>query len=121
MTKCGTPFMNERSKAIEAYRSGQPYESHIMVDEVVLIVYDDWRLTGHMFMTDGSEEPIYAPRVDVEGSEKDILLTTKDEIEGFIPQRGHNYRLRARRFQLIRDRFYKRYELLKVLDDTLSI
>ena len=121
MTKCGTPLREELSKAVKAYRSGQPYESHITIDEVVLIVHDDWKLTGHMFKTDGSIEHIYTPRVDVEGGEEDILLTVVDEIEGFVPQRGHNYRLRTRRFQLNRDRFYKRYELLKIIDDTQSI
>ncbi len=119
--KCGTPFEQEVSQAVKNFHAGLPVDSRVSVEEIILIVHDDWRRTGHMFNTDGTEEDIYTPRVDVEGGEQDILMIFKDDIDGFVPERGHSYRLRVRRFQIIREPFHNRYELLEILYDTLSV
>ena len=118
--KCGTPFIQEVNRAVENYHAGLPVDSGVSIEEIILLVHDDWRCTGHMFNTDGTEEDIYAPRVDVEGGEQDILMILKDEIDGFVPERGHSYRLRVRRFQVTREPSHNRYELLEILNDTYS-
>lgn len=112
--------MKEVYRAVKNYHAGLPVDPGVSIEEIILLVHDDWRCTGHMFNTDGTEEDIYTPRVDVEGGEQDILLVLKDDIDGFVPERGHSYRLRVRRFQVTREPSYNRYELLEILNDTYS-
>lgn len=119
--KCGTPFEYEVSRAVEAFHAGKPVSPSIAIEEVILIVHDDWREVGYVFNPDGTEGPIYAPRVDVEGGEEDILIIFKYDIKGFIPERGHSYRLRVRRFQVIREPSHNRYELLEILSDIPTV
>ena len=40
-------------------------------------------------------------------------------IEGFIPARGHEYKLKVRRIYLARNPFYHHYELLEIISDCL--
>ena len=116
--KCGTPFEYEVSRAVKAFHAGEPVSSSVAIEEIILIVHDDWRETGRMFNADGTDEIIYTPRIDVEGGEENILMYFKDDIKGFVPERGHSYRLRVRRFLVIREPDHNRYELLEILSDT---
>ncbi len=116
LKNCGTPFLNELYRAIENYHKGLPVGDRISVDEVILTVSSEWKCVGNMITEDGTKD-LYAPTVDVENGERDIQILFPDEIKGFLPVRGHSYRIKARRFQVIPAPDYCRYELLEVLSD----
>ena len=119
--KCGTPFINELIRAADAFHAGKPVSPLVAVDEVILIVHDDWKETGNIMYPEGTGGPIYTPRVDVEGGEENILMIFKEDIEGFVPERGHSYKLRVRRFRIIREPSFNQYELLERLSDKSTI
>lgn len=116
---CGTPLMEDLFDAQEAFHAGLPVENGVLVEEIVLRFHADWKLRGRSSTMEGWEE-IYFPRTDVEGEEEDIPMLSLESIDGFIPERGHTYRLRVRRFSIDRDPIYSEYELLEVLSDELA-
>ena len=116
--KCGTPFENELCRAVENYHAGRPVDPGVSVKEVILIVHDEWREIGYMQNPDGTGETLYYPRVDIEGGEENIFILSLRDLQGFVPERGHRYRLRVRHFQVIREPDHNRYEFLETLEDT---
>ena len=117
-TICGTPLLNKVDRAVDDFRNGRPVEGGISIDEVLMTVYDDWAFVGEMSTDDGDVE-LYAPLASVEGEVINERLMMETEIEGFIPIRGHEYRLKVRRIYLTRNPFYHHYELLEVISDSL--
>lgn len=118
-TRCGTPYVYAVHDAVEAFRNGRPVGDRITVDEVVMRVYDDWKLTGQM-SNDTEERDIYAPLVSVEGGNGTERLEMDTDIEGFTPIRGHEYRLKVRRIYLTGKPHYHHYELLELMSDTIK-
>ena len=121
MFKCGTPFRNELYRAVKAFHAGEPVSQSIAIEEIILNVLDDWRETGHKYYPDGTDEIIYTPRINVEDGEEEIRMLSKEDIKGFVPVRGHSYRIRVRRFQIVRKPSYNSYELLEVLSDIPTV
>ena len=118
--KCGTPFVQEVYRAVDDYRNGRPLPERIAVDEVEMTVHDDWAVVGWYHPVDGGEKALYAPSVSVGDEEKRERLLIADEIEGFVPVRGHEYRLLVKRIYLADDPSYHHYELVRMLDDIPS-
>ena len=117
--KCGTPFENEVSQAVENYHKGIPIGNRISVEEVVLLVSPEWKCVGKMF-TDEGEKDIYVPTIDAENGERDIFILFPTDIKGFLPVEGHGYKIKVRRFQVIPAPDHCRYELLEILNETVS-
>ena len=117
LTVCGTPLLNKVDRAVDDFRNGRPVEEGITIDEVLMTVYDDWAFVGEMSTDDGDLE-LYAPLVSVEGEGKTERLMMETDIEGFIPIRGHEYRLKVRRIYLAKNPFYHHHELLELISDS---
>ncbi len=116
---CGTPFLRELTQAVNDYKNGRSLGERISMDEIEMTVYDDWDVVGRYYY-EGLERDIYAPLISIEGEDGPERLLSDDEIYGFIPLRGHEYRLKVRRIYLIEHPFYHYYELIAVLDDKLK-
>lgn len=113
---CGTSSLQELNEAAFAYHEGKPLGDHIVLDEVIMSIHDDWRDVGTL-ISDGEETPVFTPKVVIENENVDTVLFSPDEINGFIPLRGHYYQLRVRRFRCNSAPFYCRYELIEVISD----
>ena len=118
--KCGTPFVQEVYRAVDDYRNGRLLSERIAVDEVEMTVHDDWAFVGWYHPVDGDEKELYAPSVSVGDGEKKERLLLADEIEGFVPVRGHEYRLLVKRIYLADDPSSHHYEMVRMLDDKPS-
>lgn len=114
--ECGTPFVNAVLRAVEDYNNGRQVSDGITVDEVEVIILDDWDETGCSFDDDGPV-PIYAPIMLVKGKNEPERLFEPTDIEGFTPIRGHEYKLLIRRIYLTRIPMYHHYELMELLSD----
>lgn len=108
--------MNELDDAVDAFHKGHTVNPRVSVDEVVLFISQAWKLVGQTFHDDGSEERTYVPLVVVQG-EENVLMWSAEDIIGFIPQKGHAYRIRARRYKLLPKPMYSRYEFLERLSE----
>ena len=114
--ECGTPFLNALYRDIERYRRGEPFQNGTVMDEVEFVVYDDWDKVGRRWTEERGDEDIFSPLISMAGEEPDRLLS-EDEIDGFIPERGHEYKLLVRRFYYARNPVYHKYELIEILED----
>ena len=115
---CGWLDSQALNRAIKDYHQGLPLNVGAFVDDIILVFHDDWRKVGRCDYADGRSQDIILPRVDVEGGEKDIFLDAinpEDIIDGFIPERGHNYRVKVRRISIDHSDLNSKYELLEVL------
>ena len=118
---CGTPFLHELNQAVKNYENGRPLGERISMDVIEMTVYDDWAVVGAAYYPEKSSRvDIYAPLVSIEGDDKTERLLSDEEISGFTPLRGHEYRLMVRRIYLTEHPFYHYYELVAVLDDKLK-
>lgn len=113
---CGTPLLDDLYEAREAFHAGRPIDNGVIVDEIILNIHSDWELRGRNSTMDGWED-IYYPRTNIEGGAENIPMLFPETIEGFFPERDHEYRLRARRFSINQDLFFSLYEPLEVLSD----
>lgn len=114
--ECGTPLLNAVYDAVEDFKNGRPVGEGITVDEVQVIIVDDWAETGCTF-DDNGPVPIYAPLMLVNGESKPERLFQPTDIDGFTPARGHEYQLRIRRIYLTNEPFYHNYEMLELISD----
>ena len=119
---CGTPFLQELSRAVDGFKNDRPLSERVSMDEIDMTVYDDWDIVGVAYYPEETfGVDIYAPLISIEGEDKTERLLSEDEISGFTPLRGHEYRLKVRRFYLTEHPFYHYYELISViLDDDLT-
>lgn len=115
--ECGTPLLNAVYDAVEDFKNGRPAGEGITVDEVEVFILDDWAETGCTF-DDNGPVSIYAPLMLVYGEKKTERLFQLTDIDGFSPERGHEYQLKIRRFFLTNNPFYHYYELIKLIKET---
>ncbi len=115
---CGTPLIKSVDRAIRDFREGRPVCKGITVDEVVMTVYDEWRLVGRR-CCDSVETDIYAPMFSINDGKKSEHMIDDTDIEGFKPVRGHKYKLRVRRIFITNNTLYHHYELVDLINDTL--
>lgn len=118
--KCGTPLVDALNKAVEAYHQGLPFDEGAFVDEVVLVIHGEWHKAGSYYSEEEGARDIILPYVDVEEGEKGIFLNAvnpEDIVPGFLPERGHSYRVKVHRISIDRMDDYSRYELIEVLDE----
>lgn len=118
--KCGTPLVDALNKAVEAYHQGLPLGDRAFVDEVVLAIHGEWHKVGDYYSEEEGSRDIILPYVDIEGGEKGIFLNAvnpEDIVSGFLPERGHSYRVKVRRISIDHMDAYSRYELIEVLDE----
>ena len=81
-----------------------------------MTIYDDWKVIGCGWEGD-CEVEVITPSFYVEGDPEKGRLLFPDDIEGFVPERGHEYVLLARRFRLGSDLFNSEYELISIISD----
>ena len=68
-----------------------------------------------MITKDSGWVDIYAPLIAVHGNTERLLRD--DEIEGFKPIRGHEYKLKVRRIFITEEPFYHDYKMLDLIYD----
>ena len=116
--KCGTTDLDAVYQASKDFKAGRPLEEGINVDEVEITVYDEWDNCG-LYLDGGVA--LQSPVFKVDGDEMAQRMFSEDDIEGFTPVRGHEYRIRIRRFYLDYHPWMNHhYELLEVISDTLA-
>ena len=103
-------------KSFKNYHEGLPVQNYVIVDEVEMKVLDDWKETGRTWDKDDNVISIMAPLTSVDGEEP-LRLMFPSDIEGLTLVRGHEYRIRVRRFYWYDDPYMYRYELLSILED----
>ena len=114
---CGTLDLYALDDAVEAYKAGEPIPEGITIDEVEMTVLDDWENVGSM-----SEEncpvDLYAPLLSVPGEKPERMMFDWD-INGFKPERGHEYKLRVRRCYFTNGirLITHQYDLIEVISD----
>ena len=116
---CGTPLIKSLNSAVRDFREGRPVCKGITVDEVVMTVYDEWRIAGRK-CCDSVETDIYAPMFSINDGKKSELMIDEADIEGFKPVHEHEYTLRVRRIFITNNPFYHHYELLELINDAFS-
>lgn len=116
---CATPFYDEIHDAVENYHNGRPVGDRVTVDEVQVRVLDEWKRVGAA-VCDGKESDISVPCLVAEGETAPMEMSDEEDIEGFIPERGHEYLLRVRRIFLTEDPFFHHYELMELISDKLT-
>lgn len=113
---CLTPFYSELYDAVEDYRNGRPLGDRITIDDVEITVLDEWAWARSTQDEDGKWIDIDAPYIIVNGEKTRFI---EDEgIEGFTPERGHEYRLKVRRIFITTQPEFCHYILLEQLEDT---
>ncbi|MBQ6953192.1 MAG: hypothetical protein IJP81_04715 [Bacteroidales bacterium] len=117
--ECGTPLLNAVYDAVEDFKNGRPVGKGITIDEVEVAILDDWAITGGITDNNGPVD-FYAPLMIVKGESKPERLFEATDIDGFTPERSHEYQLLIRRFYLTNNPFYHQYELLKVINDIIK-
>ena len=119
---CGTGLFTQLNTAMDAYHNQQPLSENVVVDEVIMHVYDEWTKVGVMYSNDNEEgEDVVTPRISIDGETTEVQLYLPDEINNFLPQRGHEYELLVRRFRLkthLNSSHYVKYELIRIICDT---
>ena len=115
--RCGTGALCKLYDAKKAFHSGLPVSDDIIIDEVQITIFDDWRKVGELYPVNGPKEDVITPRISVEGAPDDNLMLDIDEIDGFIPKRGHEYVLLARRFRLKSWESYRLLEFLSLVSE----
>lgn len=112
---CGTPFLQSLDCAVNRYKKGEPIGDGFTVEEVEMKVSSEWSYNGRSYRGETGWVNIETPLVTFSG--KTEHLEEVNEIEGFTPLRGHEYRLMVRLFYITNNSFYHRYELIKVISD----
>ncbi len=116
----GTLDLNLLYQAAEDYKAGKPISEYITVDEVEMTIVNDWKVVGSSSDDNGPVD-LYAPLMIVQGEEPERMMFDWD-IEGFTPVRGHEYKLRVRRFYMPNERWFTHhYEMLEMISDTIVI
>ena len=113
--KCGTGAIKQLVEAKDAFHHGEIPKDNVAIDEIEMTVYNEWETVGSMMNGRGEFLDIITPRIKIDGEEEDTHLLSQDEIEGFIPEKGYEYKLKVRRFMLKSDPFHCMYELFKVI------
>ena len=113
--KCGTPYLQSLHRAVKKFEDGEAVDDGFTVDEVEMAVLDDWERVGCMSTKDQGWVDIFAPLIAVDGITERLL--GDDEIEGFKPLRGHEYRIKVRRFYITEEPFYHVYKMLDIIYD----
>ena len=112
---CGTGCFQALYRAQKEFHQGLPTGDSVIVEDVKMTVFDDWAKVGTLFPIGGEPVDVICPRVHIDGEAEDSRLMTPDEIKGFLPERGQEYRLLVRRFSYRSDPFYRLFELIEVL------
>lgn len=95
---CATPFYSELHDAVNNYKAGKPVGNGITVDEV----------------------KVHAPRMVIEGETTPMEMVDQEGIDGFTPEKGHEYLLKVQRIFITRDPYFHYYVLLDILEDNLA-
>ena len=123
LRRCGTGVVNQLYKARKDFDKGLPLSENVIVDEVEMLVFDEWTKVGRKHTRTENEdvvEDIITPRIEIVGENRDVQLLSPDEIHGFLPLHGHEYRLLVRRFQIRNSSFDNaQYDLIRVISDTI--
>ena len=68
--RCGTPYLQSLHDAVKRFENGEPVGEGFTVDEVEMIVLDDWEKVGYMSMEDQDEVDVYAPLISIDGKNR---------------------------------------------------
>ena len=78
-----------------------------------MTVYDEWIEVGRL-----DDSVLYAPLFSIDGGDTKERFVRENGVDGFIPLRGHEYKLKVRRIYQTDNPHYHYYELLEVISDT---
>ena len=95
---CLTPFYSELHDAVNNYKAGKPVGDGITVDEV----------------------KVFAPSMVIEGETSPMEMVDQKGIDGFTPEKGHEYILKVLRIFITRDPYFHYYILLEIIEDKLT-
>jgi len=112
---CGTPFLQSLDCAVERYKNGESIGDGFTVEDVEMHVSAEWSYNQRTYRGENGWVNIETPLVTFNG--KTEHLEDVNEIEGFTPLRGHEYRLIVRIFYITNNSMYHRYELKELISD----
>lgn len=110
---CATGIFSALSDAKHQYHQGLPVRDDVDVDEAVLELWGDWKEVGSSYNTEGNETIIKWFEHSVIAG-KEVRIRPLHDIEGFVPEEGHSYKLSVRRFSKCSHCWY---EVIEVLED----